>query len=63
MTCYSYVFPNTALVTLTFAMGKAFDSKGIQIIGCVMTAMLIFTMLFVVGMTIRAIMLKQILWP
>ena len=63
MTWYSYVFPNTALVTSTFAVGKAFDSKVIQIIGCVMTPILILTWFFVVGMMIRAIILKQILWP
>ena len=63
MTWYSYVFPNTALVTSTFAIGKAFDSKRIQVIGCVMTPILILTWFFVVGMMIRAIVLKQILWP
>ena len=63
MTWYSYVFPNTALITSTFAIGKAFNSAAIQIIGCVMTAMLIGVWFFVVGMMIRAIILKQILWP
>lgn len=63
MTWYSYVFPNTALVTSTFAIGKAFDSRAIQIIGCVMTAILIPTWFFVVGMMVRAVILKQILWP
>ena len=62
-TWYSYVFPNTALVTSTFAIGKVFDSGVIQIIGCVMTVILILTWFFVVGMMIRAIRLKQILWP
>ena len=63
MTWYSYVFPNTALITSTFAVGKAFSSTTIQVIGCVMTPILILTWFFVVGMMIRAIMLKQILWP
>lgn len=63
MTWYSFVFPNTALVTSTFAIGKAFQSRAIQIIGCVMTAILIPTWFFVVIMMIRAIRLKQILWP
>ena len=63
MTWYSYVFPNTALVTSTFAIGKAFGSRSIQVVGCVMTPILILTWFFVVGMMIRAIMLKQILWP
>lgn len=63
MTWYSYVFPNTALITATFAIGKAFDSRIIQIIGCVMTPALILAWLFVFGMMIRAIILKHILWP
>lgn len=41
MTWYSYVFPNTALVTSTFAVGRAFNSRAIQIIGCVMTPILV----------------------
>ena len=63
MTWYSYVFPNTALITSTFAIGKAFNSTTIQIIGCVMTPILIGVWVLVVGMMIRAIILKQILWP
>ena len=63
MTWYSYVFPNTALITSTFAIGKAFNSRAIQIIGCIMTPILILTWFFVVGMMFRAIKLKQILWP
>ena len=63
MSWYSWVFPNTALITSTFAIGKAFQSRKIQIIGCVMTPLLIGVWIFVFGMMIRAIILKQILWP
>lgn len=63
MTWYSYVFPNTALITSTFAIGNAFNSKPIQIIGCAMTPILVGVWIFVVFMMIRAIVLKQILWP
>lgn len=63
MTWYSFVFPNTALVTATFAVGKAFGSDVIQTIGCVMTVILIGVWVFVFVMMIRAIFLKQILWP
>lgn len=63
MSWYSYVFPNTALITSTFAIGKAFNSRAIQIIGCVMTPILILAWFIVIGMTVRAIKLKQILWP
>jgi tellurite resistance protein TehA-like permease len=63
MTWYSFVFPNTALITATFAVGKAFDCYSIQVIGCVMTCFLILVWMFVFTMMIRAIILKQILWP
>lgn len=63
MTWYSYVFPNTALVTSTFAIGRAFSSRAIQIIGCVMTPLLIATWLIVTYRMIRAIIGRQILWP
>ncbi len=63
MTWFSYVFPNTALITATFAIGRAFNSRAIQIAGCVLTPLLILMWFFVFGMMIRAISLKQILWP
>ncbi|SLM35796.1 c4-dicarboxylate transporter malic acid transport [Lasallia pustulata] len=63
MTWYSFVFPNTALVTATFAIGKAFGSKVIQVVGCVLTVILIMVWIIVFIMMIRAIVLKQILWP
>ncbi|KAL9025454.1 MAG: hypothetical protein Q9196_005726 [Gyalolechia fulgens] len=63
MTWFSFIFPNTALITATFAVGKAFQSRGIQITGCVMTVFLLIAWFIVVGMMIRAIKLKQILWP
>jgi tellurite resistance protein TehA-like permease len=63
MNWFSFIFPNTALATATFAIGKAFGSSAIDIIGCVMTCLLILTWLFVVFMMFRAIYLHQILWP
>lgn len=63
MTWYSFIFPNTALITATFAVGKAFKSRAIQILGCVLTPILILVWIFVCGMMIRAIILGQILWP
>ncbi|KAL8723767.1 MAG: hypothetical protein Q9225_000062 [Loekoesia sp. 1 TL-2023] len=63
MTWFSFIFPNTALITATFAVGKAFQSRAIQIIGCVMTVCLVVAWCMVFGMMIRAIKLKQILWP
>ena len=63
MTSFSFVFLNTALVTATFAVGKAFHFHALQVIGCVMTCLLITMWAFVVSMTIRAVFLHQILWP
>lgn len=63
MNWFSFVFPNTALITATFAIGKAFNVKGIKILGCVMTVILILIWIFVLIMMVRAVLLKQILWP
>lgn len=63
MTWYSFVFPNTALVSATFAVAKAFNSLIIQILGCVLVCILIVMWALVFGMMIRGIILKQILWP
>lgn len=63
MTWFSFVFPNTALVTATFAVGKAFNSYPIQVLGCAMTCLLLLLWMFVVGTMIRAIILHEILWP
>ncbi|KAK2780349.1 C4-dicarboxylate transporter/malic acid transporter [Colletotrichum kahawae] len=41
MTWWSFVFPNTALVTATAALGKVFQNSGLQIFACVMAAGLI----------------------
>lgn len=63
MTWYSFIFPNTAFVTATLAVGKAFASKAFEIIGTVLAVTLIIVWLMVFGMMIRAIYLKQILCP
>lgn len=63
MTWYSYIFPQTALITATFRIADAFAIHDLKILGCVMTGLLIAMWFFVMGMMIRAIILKQILWP
>ncbi|KAF2167774.1 hypothetical protein M409DRAFT_65875 [Zasmidium cellare ATCC 36951] len=63
MTFYSYVFPNTALTTATFAIAKALDNRPIAILGCVMTCILIVIWMSVFMMMIRAVIKKDILWP
>ena len=51
------------LQTATFAVGRALDNKPIRIAGCVMTCFLVAMWFFVFAMMIRALILKQILWP
>lgn len=64
MTWYSFVFPNTALTTATFAIARALDgNRAIQIVGCVMTVALVLMWLFVVVMNVRAVVVRQVLWP
>lgn len=63
MSWFSYVFPQTALITATFGVGKAFDVPAIEWIGCAMTPLLILAWVAVVAMMLRAIYLRQILWP
>lgn len=64
MTWYSFIFPNTALTTATFAISKALGrNKPIAYVGCAMTIMLIITWFFVFVCMIRAVMKKMILWP
>ncbi|WDK09863.1 C4-dicarboxylate transporter/malic acid transporter [Colletotrichum graminicola] len=45
MNWWSFVFPNTALITATTSLGKVFENRGLQISGCVMAACLIVTAL------------------
>ncbi|KAI8937211.1 hypothetical protein NX059_006419 [Plenodomus lindquistii] len=64
MTWYSFIFPNTALTTATFAVAKALDgNRPIAVVGCVMTVGLVLMWFFVVGMNVRAVVVGQILWP
>ncbi|KAK7887697.1 hypothetical protein LTR67_009600 [Exophiala xenobiotica] len=63
MTWFSFIFPQTALTTATFAIAEAFDVDAIRVIGCVMTCVLILAWGVVVGCMIRAIINKQVLWP
>ena len=63
MTWYSFVFPNTALITATFAIGNSLESYAIRIFGTVLSAMLVALWLFIFYMMIRALVFKRLLWP
>ncbi|KAG9228921.1 voltage-dependent anion channel-domain-containing protein [Amylocarpus encephaloides] len=63
MTWYSFVFPNTALITATFAIGKALESKAIRIFGTVLSVLIVGLWLFIFFMMIRSLVFNRILWP
>jgi tellurite resistance protein TehA-like permease len=63
MTWFSFIFPQTALTTATFAIGEAFHVYAIQVLGCVMTCLLLVAWCLVVFAMCRAIKKKEILWP
>ncbi len=63
MTWFSFVFPNTALVTATEALGLAFRSNGLQIFGCVLAVCIIVVWVFVFYCMVRSLWRRQLLWP
>ncbi|OHW91467.1 c4-dicarboxylate transporter malic acid transporter [Colletotrichum incanum] len=63
MTWWSFVFPNTALITATTALGKVFQNNGLQIFGCVMAACLIVVWIVVFVTMIRCLYQRELLWP
>ncbi|PVH81769.1 hypothetical protein DL98DRAFT_587086 [Cadophora sp. DSE1049] len=60
---FSFIFPNTALVTATFAVANSLDSRALRIFGTVLAVLLVIMWIYVFGMMIRAIALKRILYP
>ncbi|KAL2155261.1 hypothetical protein VTH82DRAFT_2 [Thermothelomyces myriococcoides] len=63
MTWFSFVFPNTALVTATEALGSAFDSPGLQILGCVLAGCLILVWILVFSKMLCCLWRRELLWP
>ena len=63
MTWYSFVFPNTALVTATLAIAKTFASNAIKIFGTIFAGMLVVVWIFVFVMMIRSFYLRRMVWP
>ncbi|KAK6070963.1 c4-dicarboxylate transporter malic acid transporter [Seiridium cupressi] len=63
ITWWSFVFPNTALVTATIAMGNALNNNGLKIFGCVMAALLIVVWFLVLVRMIKALWNREVLWP
>ncbi|KAI0180692.1 voltage-dependent anion channel-domain-containing protein [Hypoxylon sp. FL1284] len=63
MTWWSFVFPNTALVTATLALATAVGSNGLRIVGCVMAGLLIIVWLLVFIKMLRCLWKRELLWP
>ncbi|KAI1506736.1 voltage-dependent anion channel [Biscogniauxia marginata] len=63
MTWWSFVFPNTALVTATEALADAINSNGLRIFGCAMAAVLVVVWALIFATMIRCLWKKQLLWP
>lgn len=63
MTFFSFVFPNTALLTATYQIGDAFSCKPLQIVGCAMTGVLVLVWAIIFITMIRCIWKRELLWP
>ncbi|KAH8907071.1 C4-dicarboxylate transporter/malic acid transport protein [Coniochaeta sp. PMI_546] len=63
MTWFSFVFPNTALVTATFQMAKAFKSHPLEVLGCVLAGCLVLVWVLVFAYMLRSLWRKELLWP
>jgi tellurite resistance protein TehA-like permease len=63
MTFFSFVFPNTALLTATYQIANTFSSRSLQIVGCVMTGLLVVVWAVIFCTMIRCIWKRELLWP
>ncbi|KAI1084734.1 voltage-dependent anion channel-domain-containing protein [Whalleya microplaca] len=63
MTWWSFVFPNTALVTATLQLGAALGSSGLRVFGCVMAAALVVVWVLVFATMVRCLWNRTLLWP
>ncbi|KAK3344076.1 voltage-dependent anion channel [Lasiosphaeria hispida] len=60
MTWFSFVFPNTALVTATEALGGAFDCPALQIFGCVLAGCIVVVWFFVFTCMLRCLWRREL---
>ncbi|KAK4202626.1 putative transporter [Triangularia verruculosa] len=63
MTWFSFVFPNTALVTATESIGMALGSEGLKIFGCVLAGGIVIVWGLVVARMIVCLWRRELLWP
>lgn len=59
---WGYVFPNTAFVQATFAIGEALHSHALQVVGTALAGALVVAWACVAGMTLRAVVRREVLW-
>ncbi|KAF5658358.1 malic acid transport [Fusarium heterosporum] len=63
MTWWSFVFPNTALVTATSVMGKIFNSNGLHIFASIMTVAIIIVWATIFVRMCWSLKARKLLWP
>lgn len=63
MTWWSFVFPNTALITATQSLGKILSSEGLKIFGTVMAGVLLVVWLMIFFTMLRCLKRRELLWP
>ena len=63
MTWYSFVFPNTALVSATLTLGRSLDVGAIKVVGTVMAGILVVIWLGVLSLNVKGVLTKKLLWP
>ncbi|KAI1266354.1 voltage-dependent anion channel-domain-containing protein [Xylariaceae sp. FL1019] len=63
MTWWSFVFPNTALVTATLALAEALDSNGLRLYASVFTGVLVLVWTVIFTVMVKCIWKRQLLWP
>ena len=59
---WSYVFPNTAFVLATLAIGEALQNHALQFVGTGLAAALAVAWAWVAAMTVRAVVRREVLW-
>ncbi|CAJ0551778.1 Ff.00g057570.m01.CDS01 [Fusarium sp. VM40] len=63
MTWWSFVFPNTALVTATSVMGNIFNSNGLHIFASAMTVAIILVWITIFVRMCWSLKVGKLLWP
>ncbi|PYI26341.1 C4-dicarboxylate transporter/malic acid transport protein [Aspergillus indologenus CBS 114.80] len=60
---WAMVFPNTGLTLATITLAKSLDSAALKWVGVGMSLCVICMFIFVFVSTVRAVLLKRIMWP